>query len=78
MFYVFGSKNDKDSVPYLTVFTLVLSRLLFLRKLYLQWEGTNTPFNMAGEYPCKTCVANFCCKCPYISMTCCNRVIFIQ
>ena len=54
MSHIFAPKNDKDSVPYLTVLTLLLSRLLFLRKLYLQWEGTNTSFNIVGEYPCKT------------------------
>ena len=54
MSHIFGPKKDKDSVPYLTVFTLLLSRLLLLRKLYLQWEGAKTSFNIAGEYPRKT------------------------
>ena len=46
MSHLFGFKRHKDSVPRLTVFTLLLSRLLFLRKLYLQWEGTDTSFDI--------------------------------
>ena len=42
MSHTFDPKNDKGSVSHLTVFTLLLSRLLFLRKLYLLWEGTKT------------------------------------
>ena len=74
MSHTFGPKNDKDSVPYLTVFTILLSRPLFLATLYLLCVGTNASINIAEEYPCKT--LNFCCS--YTSMVYVNRVIFIQ
>ena len=39
--HIFGPRNEMDSVPYLTEFTLRLCNVLFRRKLYGRETGTN-------------------------------------
>ena len=52
--HIFGPRNETDSVPCLTEFTLRLCNVSFRRKLYRRETGTNISFKMSGENPCKT------------------------
>ena len=52
--HIFGSRNETDSVPCLTEFTLSLFNVSFRRKLYGRETCTNISFKMGGENPCKT------------------------
>ena len=52
--HIFGPRNEMDSVPCLTEFTLRLCNVSFQRKLYERETGTNISFKMSGEKPCKT------------------------
>ena len=52
--HIFGPRNETDSVPCLTEFTLRLCNVSFQRKLYERETGTNISFKMGGEKPCKT------------------------
>ena len=65
-FHIFGPRNEMNSVPCLTEFTLRLCNVSFRRKLYGREKGTNISFKMGGEKPCKT--VNFYCNLLYVSM----------
>ena len=52
--YIFGPRNEMDSVPYLTKFTIRLGNGSFWQILYGRETGTNISFKMGGEKPCKT------------------------
>ena len=51
--HIFGPRNEMDSVPCLTEFTLRLCNVSFWRKCYGREKGTNISFKMGGEKPCK-------------------------
>ena len=62
-FHIFGQRNEMNSVPCLTEFTLRLCNESFRRKLYGCEQDTNISFKIGGEKPCKTLsisIASFC------------------
>ena len=52
--HIFGPRNEMDSVPYLTEFSLHLCNVSLRRKLYGRETSINISFKMGGEKPCKT------------------------
>ena len=52
--HIFGPRNEINSVPYLTEFTLRLCNVSLRWKLYGRETGTIISFKMGGEKPCKT------------------------
>ena len=52
--HTFGPRNEMDSVPGPTEFTLHFCNVSFRLKLYGRETGTNVPFRVGGEKPCKT------------------------
>ena len=51
--HIFGPRNNMDSMPYLTEFTLHLFNMSFRQKLYRRETGTSISFKMDGENPYK-------------------------
>ena len=50
-----GQKNDKDSVPWYTEVTFLLSKKLLFQKLYVDFLCTNTSYIVFGD------IEHFCC-----------------
>ena len=62
--HIFGPRNETDSVPRLTEFTLRLCNVSFRRKLYGRETGRNISFRIGGKKPCQT--VNFYFKLSYV------------
>ena len=61
--HIFGPRNEMDSVPCRTEFTLRLCNMSFRRKFYSRKTGTNISFKMGREKRCYTLyisIASFC------------------
>ena len=65
--HIFGPRNETDSVPCLTEFTLRLCNVSFRQKLYGRETGTNISFKMGWRKPMQGFV-NFYCKLLYVSI----------